>query len=114
MGKVVKAYANDDAPIPRDDHGGMETQSLCKRWGARVTFQSAERYGIHHQFTDTPAGTFFCTTHVEAGRDPAHAITLGVGFGDARWFRGRDTEKRETWTLSDPACCRVPPARLAG
>lgn len=113
MGKVVKAYANDDAPIPHDDHGGMETQSLCKRWGARVTFQSAERYGTHHQFTDTPAGTFFCTTHVEAGRDPAHAITLGVGFGDARWFRGRDTENRETSTCPDPVCCRVPPARLA-
>jgi transcriptional regulator with XRE-family HTH domain len=113
MGKVVKAYANDDAPIPRDDHGGMETQSLCKRWGARVTFQSAERYGTHHQFTDTPAGTFFCTTHIEAGRDPAHAITLGVGFGDARWFRGRDTENRETSTCPDPACCRVPPAHLA-
>jgi predicted transcriptional regulator len=113
MGKVVKAYANDGAPIPRDDHGGMETQSLCKRWGARVTFQSAERYGTHHQFTDTPAGTFFCTTHIEAGRDPAHAITLGVGFGDARWFRGRDTENRETSTCPDPVCCRVPPADLA-
>ena len=113
MGKVVKAYANDDAPIPRDDHGGMETQSLCKRWGARVTFQSSERYGTHHQFTDTPAGTFFCTTHIEAGRDPAHAITLGVGFGDARWFRGRDTENRETSTCPDPVCCRVPPAQLA-
>lgn len=112
MGTVVKAYANDGAPIPRDDHGGMETQRLCKRWGARITFQSAERYGTHHQFTDTPDGTYFCTTHIEAGRDPAHAVTLGVAFGDARWFRGRDTENRQTSTCPDPACCRVPAAEL--
>lgn len=113
MGTVVKAYANDGAPIPRDDQGGMETQRLCRRWGARMTFQSAERYGNHHQFTDTPEGTFFCTTHIEPGRGPAHAITLGVPFADARWFRGRDTENRETSTCPDPACCRVPATDLA-
>jgi XRE family transcriptional regulator, fatty acid utilization regulator len=112
MGTVIKGYANDDVPIPRDDHGGMETQRLCRRWGARLTFQSTERYATHHQFTDTPAGTFFCTTHIEAGRDPAHAITLGVAFPDARWFRGRDTENRQSSTCPDPTCCRVPPAEL--
>lgn len=112
MGTVVKAYSNDDAPIPRDDRGGMETQRLCRRWGARMTFQSPERYGTHHQFTDTPRGTFFCTTHVEAGRDPAHAITMGVPFADARWFRGRETENRETSTCPDQKCCRVPDPEL--
>ena len=80
MGTVVKAYANDEAPIPRDDQGGMETQRLCRRWGARITFDSAERYGTHNQYTDTPEGTFFCTTHVEAGREPGHAVTVGVPF----------------------------------
>ena len=84
MGTVVKAYANDDAPIPRDDHGGMETQRLCRRWGSRITFDSAERYGTHHQYTDTPEGTYFCTTHIEAGREPAHAVTVGVPFAEAR------------------------------
>lgn len=114
MGTVVKAYANDDLPIPRDDHGGMETQRLCRRWGARATFHSAERYGTHHQFTDTSGGTFFCTTHVEAGREPSHAITVGVPFADARWFRGRDTEIRTTSTCPDPGCCRLPdPGLLA-
>jgi transcriptional regulator with XRE-family HTH domain len=113
MGTVVKAYANDGAPIPRDDQGGMETQRLCRRWGARMTFQSTERYGNHHQFTDTPEGTYFCTTHIEPGREPAHAITLGVPFADARWLRGRDTENRETSTCPDPACCRVPATDLA-
>ncbi len=108
LGSVIKAYANDGAPIPRDEHGGMETQRLCRRWGARVTFESPERYGTHHQYTDTPGGTFFCITHIEAGREPAHAVTLGVPFADARWFRGRETERREASTCPDPACCRAP------
>ncbi|MGH3668506.1 MAG: XRE family transcriptional regulator, partial [Acidimicrobiia bacterium] len=107
MGTVVKAYANDEVPLPRDGHGGMETQRLCRRWGARITFDSAERYGTHHQYTDTPEGTFFCTTHVEAGREPGHAVTVGVPFVEARWFRGRDTENRESSTCPDPSCCRT-------
>lgn len=112
MGTVVKAYANDGAPIPRDADGGMETQRLCRRWGARLTFQSPDRYGTHHQYTDTPQGTFFCTTHVEPGRTPANAITFGVPFSDARWFRGRDTPNRETSTCPDRSCCRTPPPDL--
>jgi predicted transcriptional regulator len=107
MGTVVKAYANDGAPIPRDDHGGMETQRLCRRWGARITFDSAERYGTHHQYTDTPEGTYFCTTHIEAGREPGHAVTVGVSFADARWFRGRETGNRQISTCPDPTCCRT-------
>ena len=113
MGTVIKGYANDGAPVPRDDEGGMETQRLCRRWGAHLTFSSTDRYATHHQFTDTPDGTFFCTTHIEAGREPAHAITLGVGFADARWFRGRDTTNRESSTCPDPGCCRSPAAGLA-
>jgi hypothetical protein len=112
MGVVIKGYANDDVPIPRDEHGGVETQRLCRRWGARVTLDSTDRFSTHHQFTDTPAGTYFCTTHVETGREPAHAITVGVRFEDARWFRGRDTENRESSTCPDPACCREPSADL--
>jgi transcriptional regulator with XRE-family HTH domain/predicted transcriptional regulator len=113
LGVLVKGYANDDVPVPRDDHGGLETQRLCRRWGARVTFDSQDRFGTHHQYTDTPTGTFFCTTHVEAGREPARAITLGVGFDDARWFRGRDTENRKISTCPDPSCCRVPSPELS-
>jgi predicted transcriptional regulator len=113
MGSVVKGYAGDGVPVTRDEHGGMETQRLCKRWGARMTLASHERFDTHHQYTDTPAGTYFCITHVEAGREPAHAITLGVRFEDARWFRGRDTGNREVSTCPDPACCRIPADELA-
>jgi predicted transcriptional regulator len=112
MGSVVKGYSNDEVPVPRDDYGGIETQRLCRRWGTRRTFESHERFGTHHQYTDTPGGTFFCTTHVEAGREPALAVTLGVRFADAHWFRGRETPNRETSTCPDPACCRMPSPEL--
>lgn len=112
MGTIVKGYSNDDAPIPRNEHRAMETQRLCRHWGARVTFESADKYGTHYQYTDTPDGTFFCTTHLEAGREPAHAITVGVRFEDARWMRGRETDNRMTSTCPDPTCCRQPSADL--
>ena len=113
LGTIVKGYANDGVPVERDEHGGMETQRLCSKWGAVATLNSQERFGSHHQYTDTPAGTFLCATHVEAGKDPANAITLGVKFADARWFRGRDTETRVTSTCPDPSCCKTPPSGLA-
>jgi len=112
MGIIVKGFSNDGVPVPRDDSGGMETQRLCRRWGARVTFESSDKYGTHHQYTDTPAGTYFCTTHVEAAREPAHAITLGVRFDDSRWFRGRETTNRARSTCPEPACCRAPSLEL--
>jgi transcriptional regulator with XRE-family HTH domain len=113
MGVVVKGYANDGIPVPRDDYGGIETQRLCRRWGTRLVFDSQDKFGTHHQYTDTPNGTYFCTTHVEAGREPAYAITLGVAFDDARWFRGRETDNRQESTCPDPACCRAPEPALA-
>ena len=113
IGVVIKGYSNDDFPVPRDDHGGIETQRLCRRWSARVTFDSEDMFSTHRQYTDTPEGTYFCSTHVEAGRLPSLAITLGVHFDDARWFRGRETENRETSTCPDPACCRTPSQELS-
>jgi XRE family transcriptional regulator, fatty acid utilization regulator len=113
LGTVVKGMVNDGAPVPRDEHGGIETQRLCRRWGSRVTFASPDRFDTHRQYTDTPMGTYFCTTHIEAGREPIHAVTLGVPFDEARWFRGRDTENRETSTCPDPKCCREPSEELA-
>jgi transcriptional regulator with XRE-family HTH domain/predicted transcriptional regulator len=113
MGTVVKGYANDGVPVERDAFGGMETQRLCSRWGATSTMHSPDRFGTHHQYTDTPEGTFFCITHVEAGREPTHAITVGSAFAEARWFRGRDTTNRATSTCPDPGCCRTPSPELA-
>jgi hypothetical protein len=109
VGTVVKGLVMDGAPVPRDEYGGIETQRLCRRWGSRITFASHDRFGTHHQYTDTPDGTFFCTTHIEAGREPLHGVTLGAPFAHSQWFRGRDTDNRETSTCPDPHCCRQPP-----
>lgn len=111
-GTIVKGYANDGAPVRRDEYGGMETQKLCEHWGAQVAFRSPGRFDTHYQYTDTPAGTFFSTTHIETGREPAHAITLGVPFKEAKWFRGRESDNRETSTCPDPSCCQIPPEEL--
>lgn len=105
VGTVVKGYANDGVPVERDEYGGMETHRLCRWWGSRSTRDSADRFDTHHQYTDTPSGTYFCTTHIEAG--DGYAITFGVPFSEARWLRGRETENRESSTCPDPACCRT-------
>lgn len=111
-GMVVKGYTNDGLPVPRDRYGGMESQRLCRWWGARTTFDSPDRFGTHHQYTDTPEGTFFCTTHVAADKEH-HAVTVGVRFPDARWFRGRETNNRVQSTCPDPHCCRLPSPKVA-
>jgi predicted transcriptional regulator len=113
-GVIWKTYENDGVPYPLDPDGAILGQSMCREWGTRQAFQSADRYGIHYQYTDTPAGTFFCSTHVEAGREPQHAVTVGVRFDDARHFRGRDTDRRAVSRCPDPSCCRTPPPPLSG
>ncbi|MCO6502641.1 MAG: helix-turn-helix domain-containing protein [Acidimicrobiales bacterium] len=113
VGTVIKGMVNDGAPVPRDEHGGIETQRLCRRWGSQMTFHSEDRFATHRQYTDTPTGTYFCTTHIEEGRVPVLAVTLGVPFDQAQWFRGRETSNRESSTCPDPSCCRTPPSELA-
>lgn len=104
-GVVVKAFANDGLPLPTDAHGSAEGQVLCRRWGARAAYASEDRFALHHQYTDTPAGTFWCATHIRADAD-AHAVTVGVPADDARLFRGRDTVHRQRSACPDGACCR--------
>ncbi len=112
-GIIWKAYENDDVPYPRDPDGAIEGQRLCRQWATRRAFQSDDRFVIHYQYTDTPTGTFFCSTHVEVGRAPVHAITVGVRFDDAKWFRGRETPRRSVSRCPDESCCRRPPPALA-
>ncbi len=112
-GVIWKAYENDGVPYPADPDGAIEGQRLCREWATRRAFQSDDRFAIHYQYTDTPAGTFFCSTHVELGRHPQHAVTVGVRFDDARWFRGSDTDRRATSRCPDGQCCRQPPRHLA-
>ena len=113
VGTVIKGMVNDGAPVPRDEYGGIETQRLCRRWSSQMTFHSEDRFGTRRQYTDTPDATYFCITHIEEGREPNLAVTLGVPFEYSQWFRGRETTNRQTSRCPDPSCCRIPPPDLA-
>ena len=112
-GVIWKAYENNGVPFPADPDGAIEGQRVCRRWGTRRVFESDQLRTVRHQYTDTPAGTFWCVTVREAGREPEHAVTVGVGFGDAKHFRGRETRERTTSGCPDEPCCREPQPELA-
>jgi hypothetical protein len=57
-------------------------------------YASPDRFDIHYQFTDTPAGSYWSATHLTPDA-PARALTTGVRYSDARWFRGRRTPHQE-------------------
>jgi transcriptional regulator with XRE-family HTH domain len=111
-GIIWKAYENDQVPFPADPDGAIEGQRLCKNWGTRMVFQSRDKFSIHYQYTDTPGGTFWSSTHVEADREPLHAVTVGTTFDQAKWFRGRDTDNHTASSCPDGDCCRRPPSDL--
>ena len=113
LGIIWKAYENNGVPFPRNSVGAIEGQRLCREWGTRQAFKSEDRYTIRHQYTDTPVGTFWCSTRVEDLRNPPHAITVGVGFNHAQYFRGRETDHRSVSECPDGLCCRRPSDDLA-
>lgn len=112
-GTIYKAYENDGLPYPTDATGAIEGQLACRQFASRRVFGSSDRYATYTQFTDTPAGTFFCTSHVEPGGGGEFAVTVGVPFQHAKWFRGADTQRRRKSMCPSPSCCRRPPAELA-
>lgn len=110
-GIALKAYENDGVPFPRDEDGGVEAQRLCREWGARAVFDSADRFSLHYQYTNTPAGTFFCSTYLEP--DPgSNAVTFGVRFDDARLLRGRESSNQRSSGCPHGPCCRQPNAEV--
>ena len=113
QGIIWKAYENDDVPFPRNSVGAVEGQRLCREWGTRRAFHSADKYAMHHQFTDTSNGTYWCATHVDPTRQPLNAVTVGVRFEHAKYFRGRDTDRRSVSRCPGGPCCRQPGDVLA-
>ncbi len=111
-GIALKAYENDSVPFPRDEDGGVEAQRLCREWSARAAFASTDKFSLHYQYTDTPAGTYFCSTYVDPDPNVATAVTFGVGFDDAQYLRGRETANRRRSKCPDGACCRRPNREL--
>ncbi len=111
-GAVSRVYENDDLPLPMDVTGAVEGQMVCRRFLARSAFEEHNRTTEHYQYTDSPAGTFWCSTQTGVTADGEFSITVGVPFDDARWFRGRETHKRAVSTCPDESCCRRPDAAV--
>ncbi len=108
QGIIRRSYENDGIPLPADTSGIVDGNRVCKEWPARAAFRSDETYDIYHQYTDTPAGTYWSSAHVEADRHPPHTISVGTDFEHARWFRGRGTQHEAVSRCPTGPCCREP------
>jgi hypothetical protein len=109
---VYKAYENDNVRFPADVTGAIDGQYLCRKWASRTVFQAEDPFSSFYQFTDTVAGTYWCTVHVESTGSGEFSVTVGTPYEHARWFRGGDTTRRTVSRCPDPECCRRPPAEL--
>lgn len=112
-GTLHKAYENDGVSFPSDPLGAIEGQPVCRRWTARVVLGIEDRFSPYYQYTDTPSGTYWCTSRVQGSADGEFSVSVGVPFAHVRWFQGRETRERARSLCPDPACCQRPPADLA-
>jgi XRE family transcriptional regulator, fatty acid utilization regulator len=111
-GIIHKAYENDGVSFPADHTGAIEGQQVCRNWTSREVFGIADRFRAFNQYTDTPAGTYWCTAVVEGNSSGFYSLSIGVPFDHARWFRGADTTHRSVSRCPDPTCCRLPSPEL--
>ena len=111
-GIIYKAYENDGVTFPQDHTGAIEGQPSCKNWTSRVVFDVPDKFSAYNQYTDTPAGTYWCTARTERSANGEFSLSVGVPYAHVKWFRGRDTTERSKSTCPDESCCRRPPASL--
>jgi transcriptional regulator with XRE-family HTH domain len=112
-GSLLRGYENDGLPLPTDVTGAIEGQFVCRKWSARNAFDRTNRTTELYQYTDTPAGTYWCATQTGSTDDGEFSISIGVPFDDAKWFRGRETSERAESRCPDESCCRRPSDELA-
>ncbi|WP_293695686.1 helix-turn-helix transcriptional regulator [uncultured Agrococcus sp.] len=112
-GSIVRAYVNDGLELPADPSGTVEGQYVCRHFASRLAFEMTTKAAEFHQYTDTPTGTYWCSTQTGTGTDGDFSITIGVPFDSAKYFRGSDTSYRETSTCPDARCCSKPASELA-
>jgi len=112
-GALQKGYENDGLPLPADVTGSIEGQLVCKQWSARSAFTHTNRTTEFYQYTDTPAGTFWCATQTGTTADGEFSISVGAPFAQAKWFRGRETTQRTVSRCPDESCCRRPSGSVA-
>ncbi|PPK94209.1 putative transcriptional regulator [Kineococcus xinjiangensis] len=111
-GALYRGYENDGAPFVQDATGAIEGQPVCRRWTARTVFGLQDRTTENYQYTDTPAGTYWCSSQTGTQTAGQFSITVGVPYLHAKWFRGRDTSVRQVSRCPDESCCRRPPVDL--
>ncbi|KZM36302.1 anaerobic benzoate catabolism transcriptional regulator [Oerskovia enterophila] len=111
-GIIHKAYENDGVRFPADPLGAVEGQYVCRNWTARTVFAVEDRLSPFSQYTDTPTGTYWCTSRVQDSDDGQFSVSVGVPFAHVKWFRGRETSERTVSRCPDESCCRRPPAAL--
>lgn len=112
-GTISKAYENDGAQFPTDPLGAVEGQLVCRYWSARQVFTVEDRFSPYHQYTDKPTGTYWCTSSIQSTVAGDFSVSVGTPFVHSKWFRGRDTTRRQVSGCPDPDCCRRPPESLA-
>lgn len=113
QGAIMKVYENDGLPLPEDVTGSIEGQFVCRKFSARRAFERTNRTTETYQYTDTPQGTYWCSTQTGHTTRGEFSITIGAPFDEARWFRGREGSGRLTSTCpDDPTCCRTAPKEL--
>ncbi|WP_394940707.1 helix-turn-helix domain-containing protein [Psychromicrobium sp. YIM B11713] len=112
-GIVYKAYENDGVTFPTDHTGAIEGQPICKYWTSREVFDVSDKFSAYNQYTDTPAGTYWCTARTERSSGGEFSLSIGVPYAHVKWFRGRDTQERSKSRCPDETCCKRPPAELA-
>ncbi|PJI95057.1 helix-turn-helix domain-containing protein [Luteimicrobium subarcticum] len=111
-GSLYRGYENDGVPLRADVTGAIEGQPVCRWFGARAALHGADRTTEWYQYSDTPVGTYWCSTQAASAASGGFTVTIGVPFAHSKWFRGRDTSVRRTSTCPDDACCRRPSKEL--
>ncbi|MGM0931139.1 MAG: helix-turn-helix domain-containing protein [Actinomycetota bacterium] len=112
-GIIHKAYENDGVNFPADHTGAIEGQPVCRNWTSRAVFDVPDKFRAFNQYTDTKAGTFWCTAITERHSSGEYSLSIGIPYKEVKWFRGRDTAERSVSNCPDESCCRRPPADLA-
>ncbi|MDR0365551.1 MAG: helix-turn-helix domain-containing protein [Bifidobacteriaceae bacterium] len=112
-GVIHKSYENDGVLFPTDPMGAIEGQFMCRYWAGRSVFEAAGSPERYAQYTDTPVGSYWCTSHLKRTKDGVFSVSVGCRQEDAKWFLGRETRARLRSDCPDPSCCLMPPPELA-
>jgi predicted transcriptional regulator len=113
-GVIHKSYENDGVLFPTDPMGAIEGQFMCRYWAGRNVFEAARDGDVRYaQFTDTPNGAFWATSHLKTAKDGLFSVSVGCRIENAKWFQGGDTPIRLRSDCPAPECCQVPPPDLA-